>query len=191
MVCGRCNEQDGYGSCDIYGATLKGSTWGTPMNLGNKINSKSWDAQVSISVDGKTLVWSSNREGGFGYQDLWMSKKNEKGFWSDVKNLGNVINTDGNEYSPFLHPDGKTLYFSSNNHSPRIGGIDIYKSTLMDDGSWSKPENLGYPINSEKNDFYYIQTPSGLKGYFASDREGGLGLYDLYEIIYPQEKNLP
>jgi outer membrane protein OmpA-like peptidoglycan-associated protein len=159
-----------------------------PINLGNTINSKSWDAQVSIAVDGRTLVWSSNREGGFGDQDLWISRKNEKGFWTDAKNLGNIINTEGNEYSPFLHPDGKTLYFSSNNHSPRIGGIDIYKSTLNENGTWTKPENLGYPINTEKNDLYYVQTPSGLKGYFASDREGGFGLYDIYEINYPQEK---
>lgn len=188
VVCGRCNEPDGYGSCDIYGATLTGNSWNTPINLGSVINSKSWDAQVSIAADGKTLVWSSNREGGYGEQDLWMSKKNEKGFWTEAKNLGGVINTEGNEYSPFLHPDGKTLYFSSNNHSPRIGGIDIYKSNLNDDGTWSKPENLGYPINTEKNDLYFVQTPSGLKGYFASDREGGLGLYDIYEIVYPQEK---
>lgn len=188
VVCGRCNEPDGYGSCDIYGATLTGNTWNTPINLGSMINSKSWDAQVSISADGKILVWSSNREGGYGDQDLWLSKKNENGFWTPAKNLGRAINTDGNEYSPFLHPDGKTLFFSSNNHTPRIGGIDIYKSNLNDDGTWSKPENLGYPINTEKNDLYFVQTPSGLKGYFASDREGGLGQYDIYEIVYPQEK---
>ncbi|MBU3659144.1 MAG: hypothetical protein FGM14_04705 [Flavobacteriales bacterium] len=188
VVCGRCNEPDGYGSCDIYGATLTGNTWNKPINLGSVINSKSWDAQVSVSADGKTLVWSSNREGGYGDQDLWMSKKDEKGIWTQAKNLGSVINTEGNEYSPFLHPDGKTLYFSSNFHSPRIGGIDIYKSTLNENGTWSKPENLGYPINTEKNDLYFVQTPSGLKGYFASDREGGLGLYDIYEIVYPQEK---
>jgi outer membrane protein OmpA-like peptidoglycan-associated protein/tetratricopeptide (TPR) repeat protein len=188
VVCGRCNEPDGYGSCDIYGATLTGNTWNTPINLGSVINSKSWDAQVSIAADGKALIWSSNREGGYGDQDLWMSKKNDKGFWTEAKNLGKVINTEGNEYSPFLHPDGKTLYFSSNNHSPRIGGIDIYKSTLNEDGSWSKPENLGYPINTEFDDLYYVQTPSGLKGYCASDRVGGFGQYDIYEIIYPQEK---
>ena len=188
VVCGRCNEPDGYGSCDIYGATLTGNTWNTPINLGAVINSKSWDAQVSITVDGKTLVWSSNREGGYGDQDLWMSKRNEKGFWTEAKNLGKTINTVGNEYSPFLHPDGKTLYFSSNNHSPRIGGIDIYKSTLNENGTWTTPENLGFPINTEFDDLYYVQTPSGLKGYFASDREGGLGQYDIYEIIYPQEK---
>jgi len=188
VVSGRCNEPDGYGSCDIYGATLTGNTWNTPLNLGSVINSSKWDAQVSIAADGKALVWTSNRGGGYGDQDLWMSRKNEKGIWMEAKNLGKEINTEANEYSPFLHPDGKTLYFSSNNHTPRIGGIDIYKSTLNDDGTWTKPENLGYPINSEKDDLYYVQTPSGLKGYFASNREGGFGLYDIYEIVYPQEK---
>jgi outer membrane protein OmpA-like peptidoglycan-associated protein/tetratricopeptide (TPR) repeat protein len=188
VVCGRCNEIDGLGSCDIYGAILTGNSWGTPINLGPIINSKAWDAQVSISTDGKTIIWASNREGGLGEQDLWISKKNESGVWSPAKNLGNTINTDGNEYSPFLHPDGKTLYFSSNNHSPRIGGIDIYKSSLAEDGTWSKPENLGYPINTESNDLYYVLTPSSLKAYLGSDRSGGYGSYDIYEVSYPVEK---
>lgn len=187
VVSGRCNEVGGLGNCDIYGAVLNGNTWNTPVNLGASINSKAWDAQVSISADGKTLVWASNRDGGFGDQDLWISKKNEAGEWSVAKNLGGTINTEGNEYSPFLHPDGKTLYFSSNNRTPRIGGIDIYKSTLTEDGIWSEPENLGYPINSESNDLYYVLTPSSLKAYFGSDRAGGFGAYDIYEVNYPQE----
>ena len=188
VVCGRCGETDGYGNCDIYGTTLSGNNWGTPVNLGAVINSTEWDAQVSISADGKTLIWSSMRSGGFGNEDLWMSKKNDKGEWTSPKNLGSTINTSGNEYSPFLHPDGKTLYFSSNNLSPRIGGLDIYKTTLQDDGKWTTPVNLGYPINTEFNDLYFVLTPSGIKGYFASNRPGGQGNNDIYEIVYPQEK---
>lgn len=187
VVCARCNESDGVGSCDLYGTTLTGNTWGTPKNLGSVINSKEWDAQVSISADGKTLVWSSTRSGGLGEEDLWISRKNDKDEWTTPKNLGSMVNTTGNEYSPFLHPDGKTLYFSSNNLAPRLGGHDIYKTTINDDGSCTKPENVGYPINTKYNDLYYVLTPSGLKAYFASDRAGGQGKNDLYEIVYPQE----
>ncbi|MFN5181750.1 MAG: OmpA family protein [Bacteroidota bacterium] len=188
VVCVRCNENDGYGSCDLYGTTLIGNTWGVPKNLGSKLNSKEWDSQVSISADGKTLVWSSLRAGGYGEEDLWISRKNSNDEWSEPKNLGSLINTKGSELSPFLHPDGKTLYFSSDNLSPRIGGFDLYKTVLNDNGTWSKPVNLGYPINSEKNDKYFILSPSGIKGYFSSDRSGGYGSMDLYEIVYPQEK---
>ncbi len=188
VVCARCNEPDGQGSCDIYGATLVGNMWNAPVNLGSVINSKEWDAQVSISADGKLLVWASTREGGKGNQDIWISRKKENGEWSEPKNLGAPVNTSGNEYSPFLHPDGKTLYFSSNNLSPRIGGLDVYKTTLNEDGTCTQPENLGFPVNTEKNDMYFVLTPSGLKGYLASDRKGGFGGEDIYEIVYPEEK---
>jgi outer membrane protein OmpA-like peptidoglycan-associated protein/tetratricopeptide (TPR) repeat protein len=187
VVCARCNEADGVGSCDLYGATLIGNTWNEPKNLGKVINSAEWDAQVSISADGKTLVWSSERKGGYGNEDLWISKKNEKGDWTEPKNLGPSINTKGNEYAPYIHPDGKTLYFSSNSLSPRVGGVDIFKSTLNDNGSWSTPQNVGYPINTERDDNYFVLTPSGLKGYFASNRSGGFGSTDIYEITFPQE----
>jgi outer membrane protein OmpA-like peptidoglycan-associated protein/tetratricopeptide (TPR) repeat protein len=187
VVCGRCNEPDGSGSCDLYGASLVGNTWKEPVNMGTQVNSKDWDAQVSISADGKTLVWCSTRVGGFGDEDMWISKKKEDGKWTEPKNLGAVVNTSGSEYAPYLHPDGKTLYFASNNHTPRIGGVDIYKTTIKDDGSCTVPENLGYPINSEKDDNYFVLTPSGLKGYFASNRKGGYGETDIYEIVYPQE----
>ncbi len=188
VVCGRCNEVDGFGGCDIYGATLVGNTWKTPVNMGKVVNSKEWDAQVSISADGKTLVFCSTRAGGYGEEDIWMTKKNNNGQWSEPRNLGNMVNTTGSEFSPYLHPDGKTLYFASNNRSPRIGGTDIYKTTMNDDGSFTMPENLGYPINTEFNDNYFVLSPSGLKGYFASNRPGGFGADDVYEITFPEEK---
>ena len=188
VVCGRCNEVDGFGGCDIYGATLVGNTWKTPVNMGKVVNSKEWDAQVSISADGNTLVFCSTRTGGYGEEDIWMTKKNSNGQWSEPRNLGSVINTSGSEFSPYLHPDGKTLYFASNNRSPRIGGTDIYKTTINEDGTFTTPENLGYPINTEFNDNYFVLSPSGLKGYFASNRPGGIGADDIYEITYPEEK---
>jgi outer membrane protein OmpA-like peptidoglycan-associated protein/tetratricopeptide (TPR) repeat protein len=188
VVCVRCGETGGYGSCDLYGATLHGKIWSEPINLGSAINSKEWDSQVSISADGKTLVFASKREGGLGSSDLWMSRKDSNQRWHSPVNLGSKINTSGSEDSPFLHPDGKTLYFSSNNLSPRLGGYDIYKTTQQPDGSWSTPENLGFPINSEKNDEHFVLAPSGLTGYFTSDRAGGYGKDDLYKVTYPAEK---
>jgi outer membrane protein OmpA-like peptidoglycan-associated protein/tetratricopeptide (TPR) repeat protein len=188
VVCVRCGEDGGFGSCDIYGAALHGKTWTEPVNLGGVINSKEWDSQVSISADGKILVFASKREGGLGGSDLWMAKKDSTDRWHTPVNLGSKINTSGSEDSPYLHPDGKTLYFSSNNLSPRLGGYDIYKTTLAADGSWSTPENLGYPINSEKDDEHFVLTPSGLTGYFTSARPGGYGKEDIYKITFPAEK---
>ncbi|MFI5150475.1 MAG: OmpA family protein [Bacteroidia bacterium] len=188
VVCVRCGEEGGFGSCDIYGASLKGKVWSEPLNLGPVINSREWDSQVSISADGNTLVFASKRPGGLGQSDLWMAKKDSNQRWHKPFNMGSRINTSGSEDSPFLHPDGKTLYFSSNNLSPRIGGIDIYKSVQGADGIWSIPENLGYPVNSEKNDEHFVLAPSGLTGYFASDRSGGFGKEDLYKVTFPAEK---
>lgn len=189
VISGRCGETDGFGSCDIYGATLYGTQWGTPENLGRNINSTKWDAQASISADGNTLMWSSNREDGnvIGGSDIWMSKKDTNGKWIKAFNIGMPINTKGTEHSPYLHPDGKTLYFSSDDITPCIGGMDIYKCTLKEDGTWSEPINLGYPINSEKDDEHFVLSPSGLVAYFASNREGGLGGKDIYKITFPDE----
>lgn len=188
VVTGRCGDMDGFGSCDNYFSFLTGNTWSIPKNMGSKVNSTLWDGQACISVDGKVLIFSSKRSGGYGETDLWMCKKDSIGEWLSPINLGSVINTKGNEYSPYLHPDGKTLFFSSNSHSPCIGGQDIYKSTLQDNGSWSKPENLGYPINTENSELYFILAPSGITGYFASNRDGGFGGIDIYRVDFPKTK---
>jgi outer membrane protein OmpA-like peptidoglycan-associated protein/Tol biopolymer transport system component len=188
VVCTRCNEDDGYGSCDNYFSTLKGKEWSKPKNMGSLVNSKEWDSQACISVDGKKMIFASKRENGYGKSDLWISEIDNNGDWTAPKNLGSTINTSGDEFAPFFHPDGKTLYFSSNNISPRIGGDDIYKSVLQDNGTWSTPENVGYPINTKYNDRYFILSPSGLTGYLASDRPGSIGKDDIYKIDFPQEK---
>lgn len=174
-----CERPDGYGSCDIYVSELQGNKWSNPRNLGEPLNSGAWDAQPTLSPDGKTLIFTSKRSGGLGMADLWMSHKRENGTWTMPENLGEVINTDQDEFGPFLHPDGRTLYFSSSGH-PGMGKKDVFYSKLKSDGTWDKPVNLGYPINTKEDEIHMVVSPDGKRGYFSSDREGGSGLRDIY-----------
>jgi outer membrane protein OmpA-like peptidoglycan-associated protein/tetratricopeptide (TPR) repeat protein len=185
-----CERPEGFGSCDLYVSEKAGDKWSKPKNLGELINSSTWDAQPTIGPDGKTLVFTSKRKGGYGMADLWMSRKRDNGTWTMPTNLGDSINTPFDEFGPFLHPDGKTLYFSSSGH-PGMGGKDIFYSRLKADGTWSTPVNLGYPINTKDEEFHMIVSADGKKGYFSSDREGGIGkrdlyMFDLYEAARPQ-----
>lgn len=173
-------ESDGI-NCDIwFSQQLNNGQWSEIKNAGPKVNGKSsWDSQPSISSDGKLLFFASDRLGGLGEIDIYYCEKNEKGEWSEAKNLGAIINTPGSEKSPFFHSDGKTLYFSSNGHIG-FGGYDIYFSKLEKDGKWTKPKNIGYPINSEKEDLGFFVSTDGQKGYFASDKLSGKGGWDIY-----------
>ena len=173
-------EGDGI-NCDIwFSQQLNNGLWSEIKNAGPKINGKaSWDSQPSISSDGKLLFFASDRLGGLGEIDIYMCEKNDKGDWSEPQNLGNTINTTGSEKSPFFHSDGKTLYFSSNGQTG-YGGYDIYFSKLEKDGKWTKPKNIGYPINSEKEDLGFFVSTDGQKGYFASDKLNGKGGWDIY-----------
>jgi flagellar motor protein MotB len=146
-----CNRADGFGSCDIYMTVRKDNEWLKPRNLGKTVNGRHWDARPVISSDGTQLYFASNRPGGFGKSDLY--KCNLVGYdgdgfpiWDKPINLGSVINTEGNEMAPFIHPDNITLYFSSDFH-PGMGRLDLFKTVLVD-GKWSEPMNLGYPINT-------------------------------------------
>lgn len=176
-----CNRSGGQGSCDIYFSLRDGNTWSEPINIGRPVNSGKWESQPSIAPDGKTLYFSSSRPGGEGEKDIWYSVISEKGFWSEPTNLGTNVNTAGSEESPFIHPDGKTLYFASTGH-PGMGMSDIFMVRKQDDGTWSEPLNLGYPINTANDENSLIVGASGEKAYFASDREGGYGNLDLYEF---------
>lgn len=176
-----------YDNCDIYMSTRVGDGWSELQSLGPNINGLyTWESQPSISADGKTLYFSSIREGNIGFDpnnptsDIYYSTKDEKGNWSKAKNLGPKINTPGNEKSPFIHSDSQTLYFSSDGHLG-IGGYDIFFSKFRD-GDWTTPINIGYPINTKNNDLGFVVNTQGTKAYFASNKLTGKGGWDIYAI---------
>jgi len=176
-----CYNEGGYGSCDIYMANRQGDRWSTPVNLGPNVNSSRWESQPSVSSDGNTLYFASNRAGGFGNSDLWMSQRQSDGSWGKAVNLGNVINTPEDEMSPFIHPDNQTLYFSSRGHTG-MGGMDIFVSRKDSLGHWQTPVNLGYPINTAGNEINLIVNAAGNYAYASSDKNGGKGRYDIYRF---------
>ncbi|MCO6501115.1 MAG: PD40 domain-containing protein [Vicingus serpentipes] len=179
-------DRKGYGSCDLFYTFNVGDNWTPPKNLGPTINSKHWETQPSFSADGKTLYFirgigrPPNKQ-----QDIWTSELTEEGTWTEPKRLSNVINTRGVEESVYIHPDGQTLYFSSNGH-PGMGGLDIFMSKKDEQGEWTTPINLGYPINTFNDENSLLVGADGKIAYFASDREGGFGGLDLYQFELPQ-----
>lgn len=181
----RCNQPGGLGSCDLFVSDLDGKGWKRGNNLGAPVNGGSWDCQPAISGDGHTLIFSSNRAGGYGGKDLWVSYL-KHGKWSVPKNLGPAINTRDDDDAPFLHYDGVTLYFSSLGH-PGYGGSDIFMSRQGADGQWSTPENLGSGLNTSDDEFGLYIDAGGKKGYFASDRKGGYGHLDIYQFQVPEK----
>jgi outer membrane protein OmpA-like peptidoglycan-associated protein len=185
-----CGREDGLGSCDIYFARRTGNRWGNPHNIGPPVNSSSWESQPSISPDGKTLYFSSNRKGGKGQMDIWYSQLGDDGNWREPVNLGDKINTQGNEMSPFIHVDNRTLYFSSDGHTG-MGGYDLFVSKRDDSGRWGEPENLGYPLNTHFDEIGLIVNARGNKGYFASDRMSGkvrdIYTFELHPAARPHE----
>lgn len=184
----RCGAPGGWGSCDIYRSERKGAFWSEPENLGANVNSESWDSQPSIASDGRTLFFVSNRKGGEGESDIYYSYLKDDGTWTKAKNCGAVINTPGKEMSPFIHPSNQMLYFSSDYHCG-MGGLDIFFAKL-ENGKFSAPSNIGYPINTEADESSLIVSPQGDYAIYASkqkDCRGGLDLYrfSLYEQARP------
>lgn len=187
--------------CDIWVSDFVDGEWTALKNMGGAINGRrSWESQPSISSDGKTLFFASIRPGNIGFDlddqssqtcDIWMSKMGDDGNWKPAVNIGDVINTTGNEKSPFIHSDSQTLYFSSDSRDG-IGGYDIYYSKMNEDGTWSEPKNIGYPINTEGDEIGFIVSTFGNKAYFSSnklqDSEGwDIYSFDLYEDARPKE----
>jgi outer membrane protein OmpA-like peptidoglycan-associated protein len=178
-----CNRPDGLGRCDIYIAEKKGDDWGKPYDLNPPVNTPGWESQPSISADGRTLYFVSNRKGGYGGYDIWRSTVTDKG-WSEPENLGPNINTGYDEQSPFIADDDSTLYFSSNGW-PGMGGIDLFVSHLGKDGQWGKPINLGYPINTSGDENGLTVTAEGNYAFFSSNNLNGYGGYDIYTFEMP------
>jgi outer membrane protein OmpA-like peptidoglycan-associated protein len=168
----------------IYETVLNGEQWSEPTLVQADINSNYWETDVSVSADGKSMFFTSDRPGGIGGRDIWSMKKLPDGEWANVQNIGTPLNTEYDEEAPYLHPDGKTLYFSSKGHNT-MGGFDVFKSELQADGSWGAPENIGYPINTTGDDVFYFPTNDGLRAYFSSYRKGGKGDQDIYILELP------
>lgn len=181
----------GYGSCDLFVTKKTGDKWSTPVNLPGKANTNHWETQPSLSADGKTLYFirgiiQYNRMGGAKKTgDIYVSYQNDKGEWSVAEKLPNNINTPENESSCLIHPDGKTLYFASDGHIG-MGGFDIYMTQKQDNGTWSNPINVGYPINTFHNENSLLVSADGEIAFFGSDRPGGFGKSDLYYFDMPE-----
>jgi len=170
---------------DIYISRLKGDEWTKPKRMPEGINSSAYEYSATLSADERLLIFVSNRDGGVGGRDIYMSRKMPNGSWGKPENLSR-INTRYDEDGVFFHADGKTLYFSSKGQKG-MGGYDVFKSTMSKKGRWSRPVNLSFPINTPDDDIYFVLTASGERGYYTSAREGGIGEKDIYIINFPKD----
>ncbi len=178
-----CNRSDGRGSCDIYYSEKAGGKWSSPKNVGAPVNSKSWETQPSLSSDNRYLYFSSNRAGGKGQKDIWRAEF--LGFtaagkikWGEPENLGDSINTPGNEISPFIHANNTDFYFASD-YRRGMGGFDLFNAKLKSDGTFSESKNIGYPINTSEDEQGLIISADGTTAFFSSARNKETGL-DIY-----------
>ncbi len=168
---------------NLYRSDLDENGWGQIKSLPSDINSENIESSISISSDEKIMYFSSDREGGYGGKDIYRCVKLPTGAWSLAQNLGPTINTPFDEDAPFIHADGKTLYFSSKGHN-NMGGYDIFQSELQEDGLWSVTENVGYPINTVTDDIYFVLSSDKQSGYYSSSQKGGYGGQDIYIINF-------
>jgi OOP family OmpA-OmpF porin len=186
-----CVGRQGYGSCDLFQSVRIGTEWTEPKNLGPMVNSAEWESQPSLSADGRTLYFVSDRRGGEGRRDIWVSTLNEKGQWTRAKNVGKPINTQYDEISPFIHVNNRILYFASNGQVG-FGGYDIFFSERDSSLTWQEPKNIGSPINNQEDQFSLFITADGKKGYYSHEevKEGGYSASRIYEIEIPEENRI-
>jgi len=179
--------KDDNGDGNIYVSNLKGMDWSAPEKLGPEINTKYWETHACLSPDGNTLYFVSNRPGGYGGRDIWMSEKLASGKWGKAQNMGPLVNTEYNEESPFISNDGVTLFFSSQGHE-NMGGFDVFTVTLNQEGQWVDLQNIGYPINTTDDDVFYVPTFDEKHAVYSSAKIGGYGDQDLYFITILEKK---
>ena len=184
-----CNYPEGQGSCDLYFSVKTNNGWSEAQNLGPVVNADFWESSPSLSPDKRDLYFASSRAGGFGGRDIWVTHRLPTGKWSRPENLGEAVNTSGDEGCPFMHADNETLYFNSNGH-PGYGMTDLFFSKKVNDSSWVVAENLGYPVNTIDDQGSLIVAADGKTAYYASevtDTKGGLDIYSfqLREEIRP------
>lgn len=190
MYFSACNKEGGEGGCDIYYANFNETGWSNAVNLGPPVNTKHWESQPSISPDGETLYFTSNRDNGKGKKDLWKSTRQSDGSWSKPVNLGDSINTSEDEVAPFIHMDNETLYFASDGW-PGMGNLDLFRTRKKGEGSWTEPENLGYPINTHESEFGFIVNAEGSDAFYASNRQKAKGK-DIFRFrLYPNVRPVP
>ncbi|MCD6556881.1 MAG: PD40 domain-containing protein [Bacteroidales bacterium] len=178
-------KAEDYGN--IYQSNLENGKWSTPVKLGPNINTDDRETHASLSADGKHLYFTTDRPGGFGGLDIYVSEKMKNGMWGPPRNLGEGINTKYNEEGPFIHPDGKTLYFSSKGHE-NLGGYDIFKSEKTEFGTWKPAVNIGYPINTVSDDVFYTPTADGQHAYYSSRRSQDASDNDIFLITLDSVK---
>ncbi|MGJ3235479.1 OmpA family protein [Marivirga sp.] len=187
IIFARCGSPDGFGNCDLYETHLQeDSTWSKAVNLGANLNSKAWDSHPSLSVTGDSLFFASDRIGGFGLSDIYFSVKDADGNWTRARNLGPVVNTRGNEVSPFIHPRYKILYFSSNGHLLNFGGFDIYKANAKS-FLWDEPQNIGPLINTEGDEYYFTIDSESEDLFYAGSSSMRSSNLDLFSFPLPME----
>jgi OmpA-OmpF porin, OOP family len=185
-----CSGRNGLGSCDLYESKKIGNDWTTPRNLGPNVNSAEWESQPSLSADGRTLFFISDRRGGLGRRDVWVATMNDKGQWNRARNLGKPVNTVYDEMSPFIHVNNRTLYFASNGLTG-FGGYDIFYSE-RDSASWSEPTNFGSIVNNHEDQYSFFITADGKKAYYSHEepREGGYSVSHIYEVEIPEDHQM-
>ena len=185
-----CTGRDGIGSCDLYETKKIGNDWTTPRNLGRNVNSIEWESQPSLSADGRTLYFVSDRRSGLGRRDIWVSTTDDKGEWTKAVNAGKQINSQFDEISPFIHANNRTLFFASNG-LPGFGGYDLF-FTDKDSTVWTPPKNLGAPMNDNEDQFSLFITADGKKGYYSHEEtlESGFSRSKIFEMVIPEESQI-